>query len=133
MTKKKHPWGRPTVITDEVIQKLESIFRIDWTVWEACSYAWIWTSTYYDHINSNEEFSVKMKAAQDYPYILARKTLMKWIKDWDNRAAIEYLKRRDRRYNDKQEIESQQNITIELDIEWKSMRELEDIRKELLG
>ena len=42
-----------------------------------------------------------MTAAKDYPFILARKTLMTGMQNGDQRSAIEYLKRRDRRYSDK--------------------------------
>ena len=98
-------WGwRPTKKDEEVISKLESIFKIDWTIQEACSYAWISKTTYHDWMNSDKKFSDRIEAAQAYPFILARKTLMKWMQEWNDRSAIEYLKRRDSRYKDKQEI-----------------------------
>ncbi len=95
--------GRPTKMTDDLVRKLEEIFKIDWTVGEACSRAWIWTTTYYERIEKNKEFADRMSKAQDYPFILARKTLMKGIQKEDTKAAIEYLKRRDKRYHDKSE------------------------------
>jgi len=103
--KKKNVWGRPTKMTEDVVKKLESIFQIDWTVWEACSYVWISRETYYNREAQDKDFLYRMTKAKDYPHILARKTLMKWLQDWDTKAAIEYLKRRDRRYSDKWEIE----------------------------
>ena len=113
---KKPNWkkatGRPSVMTEEVIGKLESILKIDWTIGEACSYAWIDQSTYYDWVKKDIRFSKKMTAAQDYPFILARKTLMKGMQNGDQRSAIEYLKRRDRRYKDKQELEHSGDVDI---------------------
>ena len=44
-----------------------------------------------------------MSAARDYPFILARKTLMKGMQQGNDKAAIEYLKRRDKRYSEKVE------------------------------
>lgn len=111
----KNKWGRPTKKDADTIQKLESIFKIDWTVWEACSYAWISTSIYYLREENDKSFLDKMTAAKDYPFILARKTLMKWMQDWDNRSAIEYLKRRDRRYKDKQEIEGELKTGVDIE------------------
>lgn len=106
MTKKKHPWGRPTKMNEEVVRKLEEIFMIDGTVSEACSQAWIGTTTYYERIEKNQEFADKMKRAQKYPFIIARKTLIRGIKEWDAKSAIEYLKRRDNRYSDKVQQEN---------------------------
>ena len=42
--------GRPTVMTDETIHKLEEVFALDGTVEEACMFADIGKSTYYDFI-----------------------------------------------------------------------------------
>ena len=94
---------RPTKKNDEVVAKLESIFKIDGTIQEACSYAGVDKSTYHDRVNKDKAFSDKMAAARDYPFILARKTLMKGMQQWDTRSSIEYLKRRDKRYRDKNE------------------------------
>ena len=101
---KKHPWGRPTKKDENTIQKLESIFKIDWTISEACSYAGISESIYYDWVKSDKKFSEKMRAARDYPFILARKTIMKAMQNDNDKAAMEYLRRRDQRYKDKWEI-----------------------------
>lgn len=111
---KKENWkkatGRPTVFTEDVIQKLESIFRIDWTVDEACWYANISTSTYYEHLKANPKFSEKMSQAQQYPFILARKWLFKNVQKEDIKAIESFLKRRDKRYKDK--LENETTLTI---------------------
>lgn len=87
--------------TEKVIQYLEDIFKIDWTVEEACTHAWIWTSIFYDWLKDDKEFSERISKAKDYMFIEAKKTLQKGIKGWDVKAAIEYLKRRDKRYSEK--------------------------------
>lgn len=111
MTKNKG--GRPTKKDPDVVNKLESIFKIDWTVWEACSYAGISRETYYNREKADKKFFDRMTAAKNYPFILARKTLMKGMQEWDNRSAIEYLKRRDRRYRDKQEVTVEEIVSID--------------------
>tara|TARA_R100001530_G_C4320833_1_gene155735 strand:- start:4380 stop:4670 length:291 start_codon:yes stop_codon:yes gene_type:complete len=80
---------------------------------EACNYAGINQCTYYDRLKKDPQFSKKMQAAQDYPFILSRRTLMKAIvRDEDAKAAIEYLKRRDKRYKDKAAVELDANIDV---------------------
>ena len=53
-----------------------------------------------------------MDAAKEYMYIMSRKTLSKWVIDGDTKAAIEYLKRRDKRYSDKVENTDKVEVTI---------------------
>lgn len=95
--------GRPPKKTEECIMILEEIFRIDWTVEEACSQAWIATNTYYTRIKEDDKLYDRMTRAQQYPIIMARKTLTIWAQK-DPKYAVEVLKRRDKRYSDKQEI-----------------------------
>ena len=59
----------------------------------------------------------EMQAAQQFAFTLARKTLMKGIQDGDTKSAIEYLKRRDGRYRDKQEIETTHKTPERIEIE----------------
>ena len=109
----KNKWWRPTKKDEIVIGKLEEIFMIDWTVWEACSNAGIDQSTYHDWIKSDIKFSKRITASKAFPFILARKTLMKGLKEWDQRSSIEYLKRRDKRYSDKSEVDNKHTIVTE--------------------
>lgn len=113
-TKSKKPTGRPTKKTEEVVQKLIDVFKIDWTVEEACAHAWIKKRTYYHWLEHDEEFLHEMEAAKQYAFTLARKTLVKWIQSWDTKSAIEFLKRRDKRYKDKQEIDAKIEWTVSL-------------------
>src|SRR4051812_649926 len=55
--------GRPTVFTEDTIQKLEEAFKIDATVREACAYAGIAESTYYAEAKDNPVFSERMDRA----------------------------------------------------------------------
>ena len=105
--KKKKPetrW-RPTKLNEEVVQKLEEIFKIDWTVDEACNYAWISRRIYYYRLEENEDFLHRMEKAQQFPFILARKVLMKWMTSKNEsislKAWTEFLSRREPRYSNK--------------------------------
>ena len=112
----KNDTWRPEVMTPVTIQKLEAIFKIDWTVTEACLYAGISLATYYTRCEKDVKFSERMERAKQFPYILAKKTLFKSINDENimvaQKWAIEFLKRRESNYKDK--IESKNENTVEL-------------------
>lgn len=139
MWKVKEGKGRPEKITPDVVKKLKQIFMYDGTVEEACLYAGISKVTYYAKIKKDVNFLNEMNQARLFPYITAKKTLIKSMES-DNEAiaqkgAVEFLKRRDKRYADKVEgtMEVDANIDAEVNLKDKSMIELEDMRKKFLG
>lgn len=105
-------------MTEEVMGKLESIFRIDWTIREACNYADIDESTYYEYYKKDKKFSKRMDSAQEYPFILARKGLFKNVQKEDMKAIDTFLRRRDQRYKDKAEVDQNTKIDWEITIKW---------------
>lgn len=138
MWKVKEGKGRPEKITPDVVKKLKQIFMYDGTVEEACLYAGISKVTYYAKIKKDVNFLNEMNQARLFPYITAKKTLIKSMES-DNEAiaqkgAVEFLKRRDKRYADKVEgtMEVDANIDAEVNLKDKSMIELEDMRKKFL-
>ena len=108
----KLPW-RPEKYNQDTIEKLSSIFQIDWTISEACSHAWISRETYYSWLEKKEWFSDKMESAKEVCFILARKKLVSDIRNpaTDAKSSIEFLRRRDKRYKDKIENEVTGQIT----------------------
>jgi len=109
--------GRPTVMTEIVIGKLEEALKIDCTIWMACSYAGINESTYYDHYKSNPVFSKRMDDAEKYLHLLAHQERAKKIKSGEREAIKEFKKKRDARYKDKSEIDT----TVDLNIDWENV------------
>ena len=111
----KHPGGRPSKFSEEVVRKLEDAFRCAGNDTEACAYAGISRETFYDWLNPDkkfsdnftqemqEEFIARINAAKVYPKIGCKKTLVQSGIRGDRRAAIEYLKRTDSEYKDKSE------------------------------
>ena len=140
LAKDKDPkkWGRPTKFTDECIRKLKEIFMNDGTVAEACLYAWVSTVQYYERLKVDEKFANEMKQAQMYAFVLAKKTLVKSMRSENEaisqKGAVEFLKRRDKRYADKVEgnLDIDADVRAEVDLSWKTMIELEQRRKSLL-
>lgn len=138
MAKRKNVWGRPEKITPEVVKKLKQIFMYDGSVEEACLYAWISKVTYYAKLKRDKDFLNEMNSARLYPYITAKKTLIKSMESENEaiaqKGAIEFLKRRDKRYADKVEgtIDGDVEVKGEIELKGKTMVELEDMRKRFL-
>lgn len=73
---KKNLGGAPTKLTEEAVQKLESIFQVGGTVEEATSYAGIARRTYHYWMEKNDDFARKMEAAQHYSDVVAKNVVV---------------------------------------------------------
>lgn len=89
----KHPGGRPTVMTPEVLVKLETAFSYDSTIEEACFFADINPDTYYRYVKEHPEFSERVKALRQKPILAARKKVIEEIEN-DTKNAQWYLERK---------------------------------------
>ena len=88
--------GRPTIYTDELVTKLESILKIGGSVVEACSYAMISKETYYRWLEEKPDFMTKMEAAQRYPDIVAKNIVVdSMTKNKDVTTAKWWLEKRE--------------------------------------
>lgn len=72
--------GRPTVMTLDVITKLEDAFAFCFTDQEACFYAGISTMTLWRYEKENPEFSERKKQLRLTPNIATKKELVSGIK-----------------------------------------------------
>lgn len=91
---KKSPLGRPTVFTDEVLQKLEQAFSLDCTDEEACVYADIAPSSLYNYQNSHPEFLERKKLLKQKLVLKARSVISKNLQENDRDTAKWYLERK---------------------------------------
>lgn len=66
-------------MTDEILQKLESVFKLGVTNGVACNYADIAESTFYDHYKKDPVFRRKIDSAKDYARIVAGKVVVEAI------------------------------------------------------
>lgn len=69
--------GRPTVMTDEVIRKIEEVAALDGSVAEMAYYAGVHVDTVYDHLKKDKEFSDRINALRERPILKARQTVIK--------------------------------------------------------
>ena len=71
--------GRPTKLTEDMVTKLENIFKIGGTIDEACSYAGIAKESYYRYMEANPDFVTRMTAARHYADIAAKNIVIDTI------------------------------------------------------
>ena len=85
--------ARPTVMTDDVLQKLEGAFLIGCTDIEACFIADIAPQTLYNYQKDRPEFLERKEALKSSPIYIARKSVVdKMAEDGD--LALKYLERK---------------------------------------
>lgn len=84
--------GRPTVMTPEVVLKLEQAFAIDASVEEACSYAEIARNTFYEYLKVKPEFQDRINDLRQKPILKARQTVVKALIDPNH--AFRYLEKK---------------------------------------
>ena len=74
-TNKNGTAGRPTVMTTDVIQKLEHAFSIGASDKEACLYAGIAPQTLYGYQQDNPKFLERKEQLKETPFLKARTTI----------------------------------------------------------
>ena len=110
---KKHRWWRPCKFSRKIVKKLIDIFKIDWTIEEACSYAGISKQTFYNRLEEIDGFLDEITEAKQFKFIYAKQKLFKSM-DSKNDAvsqkwALEFLTRRHPDYKDK---DKKSDVTI---------------------
>lgn len=85
--------GRPTVMTPEVLRKLDEAFAMGCSDLEACLYADIAKSTLYEYQQENKDFTDHKEILKERPILLARDTLVKGIKG-NPELALKFLERK---------------------------------------
>lgn len=88
----KHPGGRPTVMTAEVIRKLEEAFSWGCTDREAYFYAGVSSTAFYDYCQENPGFAERKELLKENPIRKARATIIANLDDPKN--AQWYLERK---------------------------------------
>lgn len=86
--------GRPTVMTEAAVQKLEQALQEGFSVERACYLSGVGRSTFYDHYNSNPDFADKMCLAQDWATERAKQIVIQAIDGGNLKAAQWWLERK---------------------------------------
>lgn len=85
--------GRPTVMTPEVLAKLEEAFAWGCSDVEACLWADIAPATLYKYQDSNPEYSERKAELKETPILLARKSVVSNLSK-DRELALKFLERK---------------------------------------
>lgn len=91
------PAGRPTVIDNDAIRKLEEAFLLGCSDLEACLFAGIGKTAFYNYKKDNEEFAERVEILKSNPVMKARKVVMDAIDAGDENTAKWVIDKRDGR------------------------------------
>lgn len=117
--------ARPKKITKEVVQKLEEGFMRGLTDREACLYADVRLSTFYDYCKEKEEFSERKELLKDQVKMRAKLNVTDSIQRGNIDLSLWYLERKAKdEFSTKQEIEHSGGLENKLDLSGFSAEEL---------
>lgn len=112
---KKNCVGRPRTITPKKLEKLEEAFKLGCSNREACFYADVAESTFYDFLKDYPEYSDKIAMWKDYQKIKARYVVHKALENNDRDMAKWYLERKAKdEFSTKQEFDATINNKVEI-------------------
>jgi len=97
--------GRPTIMSEERVNKLETVFALGGSDEEACYYANISKQTLYNYQEKHPEFVDRKEALKNKPILQARQTIIQNLDDPN--LALKYLeKKRGEEFGNKVDITS---------------------------
>lgn len=85
--------GRPSVVTQSALLKLEMAFAFDCTVEEACLYAAISRNTFYEFTRRHPDFQDRIEVLRNAPILMARMCVLR-VAEHDANLALKYLERK---------------------------------------
>lgn len=110
--------GRPTVMTEETLHKLEYAFISGLSDREACLYANIGTTTLYDYCNDNPDFAERKEMLKEQVKMRAKLNISEAIENKDTGISKWYLERKAKdEFSTKQEIQADVNNEVTINIE----------------
>lgn len=85
--------GRPTVMTEEVLRKLEEAFLLGCSDREACLMADIAPVTLYEYQKLNPEYVERKESLKENPILIARTTVVNGLRS-DADLSMKFLERK---------------------------------------
>lgn len=125
--------GRPTVMTPDIIAKLEQAFSLGATDLEACFYAGIGKTSLYRYQEEHPEFTERKKALKEKLVLKARSVIADALENKDKQTAQWYLERRKKdEFSTRHEQTGADGAPLVLDITAKILQELPTEKLEAL-
>ena len=110
VARKDGKMGRPSVMTDKVLESVRQAYLIGATNEEAAHYADIAPSTLYLYMENNPEFSEQIKAWKNQPILKAKQKVVRDI-DKDTNTAKWYLERKKKdEFSSRSELEATHSV-----------------------
>jgi len=126
----KNQGGRPTLMTESLVNKLEEGFMIGLTDREACLYVNISHQTLYNYCEKHPEFVDRKEILKDSPRIKAKLNIDNALKEKDKDISKWYLERKSKaEFSLKTEVDN--NISGSLEINKEDKELLDTIKKRL--
>ena len=86
--------GRPKAITIEQLHDLERATTWGWSVKEACAFADIAQSTFFDYQRKHPDFRRKLSFLREYPVLAAKRVVAEAVANGDVATSRWFLERR---------------------------------------
>ncbi len=110
--------GRPTVMTDAIVGKLEYGFLKGLNVTECCHYADISRTAFYDYLEKNPEFADRIEELRSNPSTRAKLNVVEAIENGDTDLSKWWLERKNKdEFSTKQEVSADVKGDIEISVE----------------
>ena len=111
--------GRPSVMTEDVLQKLEYAFMRGLSDVEACLYADIAPSTLYNYCNEHPDFLERKEELKQHPTAKAKLNVAEEIENGNVEQSKWWLERKAKdEFSTKQEVKAdvQTDVTINIEL-----------------
>ena len=109
----KNLGGRPTVMTEEAIAKLESSLMEGQTILDACFVAGISKDAYYDYVNNNPGYNDRVDLLRNTPNLKAKKAIDNALDIGDKDIAKCHIERKEPDYAKKSEVKQDTKLVVE--------------------
>lgn len=104
--KRKSGAGRPTVMTESTIKKLEYAFLKGMSDKEACIFADITQQTLYNYCNAHPEYFERKELLKEMPKVKAKINIVEGIENGDTELSKWYLERKAKdEFSTKQDVD----------------------------
>ena len=107
--------GRPPIVDESVLQKLEQAFALDCTDEEACAYADIAESTLYNYQVAHPDFLERKRRLKQRPVLKARATVVRAL---DNAPHAQWYLQRKRKteFSERQEVTGVDGAPVQIQL-----------------
>ena len=113
------PGGRPTSMTDDIVNKLEYGFMKGLNTTECCNYANISRQTFYNYVEKNPEFMDRIEELKSNPSTRAKLNVVEAIENGDTDLSKWWLERRNKdEFSLKQELSAdvKNDVTVVVEL-----------------